>query len=76
MVAWLPAVGSRYTRRVNLEPEELDRLEGAIWARPVMLDCWSFASGRMPLARAAERVEQAQLDACRIADNARRAFAG
>jgi len=74
--ARLQAVISRYTRRVNLEPEELDRLEGAIWGRPAMLDCWSFATGRTPLARAAERVEQAQLDAGRIAANARRLFAG
>ena len=72
----LEAVISRYTRRVSLEPEELDRLEGAIWGRPVMLDCWSFATGRIPLARAAERVEQAQLDARCVAANARRLFAG
>jgi hypothetical protein len=67
---------SRYTRRVTLEPEELDRLEGAIWGRPVMLDCWSFATGRTPLPLAAERVEQAQLVARRIADDARRLVAG
>jgi Ser/Thr protein kinase RdoA (MazF antagonist) len=72
----LEAVISRYTRRVHLEPEALDRLDGAIWGRPVMLGCWSFATGRTPLARAAERVEQAQLDARRIAAHARRLFAG
>ncbi|MBV9606363.1 MAG: phosphotransferase, partial [Solirubrobacterales bacterium] len=72
----LEAVISRYTRRVTLEPEELDRLDGAIWGRPVMLDCWSFATGRVPLPRAAERVEQAQGDARRIAEHARRLFAG
>jgi Ser/Thr protein kinase RdoA (MazF antagonist) len=72
----LEAVISRYTRRVTLEPEELDRLEGALWGRPVMLDCWSFATGRTPLAYAAERVEQAQLDARRIAADARRLFGG
>jgi Ser/Thr protein kinase RdoA (MazF antagonist) len=72
----LEAVISRYTRRVTLEPEELDRLEGAIWGRPVMLDCWSFATGRTPLPLAAERVEQAQLVARRIADDARRLVAG
>lgn len=74
--SWLEAVISRYTRRVKLEPEELDRLEGAIWGRPAMLDCWSFATGRTPLGRAAERVEQAQLDARHIAAHARRLFAG
>jgi Ser/Thr protein kinase RdoA (MazF antagonist) len=72
----LEAVISRYTRRVTLEPEELDRLEGAIWGRPVMLDCWSFATGRTPLACAADRVEQAQLHARRIAADAGRLFAG
>lgn len=71
----LEAVISRYIRRVRLEPEELDRLEGAIWGRPVMLECWSFATGRTPLVRAAERVEQAQLHARRIAADARRLFA-
>jgi hypothetical protein len=41
-----------------------------------MLDCWSFATGRTPLPLAAERVEQAQLVARRIADDARRLVAG
>lgn len=69
------AVISRYTRLVNLEPEELDRLEGAIWGRPVMLAYWSFATGRAPLARVAERVEQAPLTGRRIATQTRRLFA-
>lgn len=72
----LEAVISRYRLRVSLEPHELERLEGAIWGRPVMLDCWSFATGRMPLARAAERVEQAQVDAGRIAATTRRLLGG
>lgn len=72
----LEAVISRYTRRMNLEHRRARSARGRDLGGPVMLDCWSFATGRMPLARAAERVEQAQLDARRIAANARRLFAG
>jgi len=70
----LESVISRYTRRVRLEPEELERLEGAIWGRPAMLACWVFATGRAPLASVVEQVEDAELRARRIAADARRLF--
>lgn len=68
-------VVSRYRRHVKLEPEELTRLEGAIRARPLMLECWSFCAGRRELGDALERVSDANVVAARIADHARRAFA-
>ena len=69
-------VAGRYRLHVTLEPAELDRLAGAIRARPVMLECWSFAAGRRELADALARVEEAQRLASVIAEQARRALAG
>jgi aminoglycoside phosphotransferase (APT) family kinase protein len=66
---------SRYRRRISLEPEELARLEGAIWGRPVMLDCWSFCQGRLSLEDAAERLDSNRQLAQAIAAHARTAFA-
>jgi Ser/Thr protein kinase RdoA (MazF antagonist) len=68
-------VASRYRRHVTLEPAELERLAGAIRARPVMLECWSFGAGRRELADALARVEEAERLASTIADQARRALA-
>jgi len=39
-------VVSRYRRSIELEPAELDRLEGAILGRPVTLEAWSVCAGR------------------------------
>ncbi len=68
-------VVSRYRKRVTLEPEELDRLEGAIGGRPLMLDCWSFCHGRRSLAATVERIDETRELANKIAARARRAFA-
>jgi Ser/Thr protein kinase RdoA (MazF antagonist) len=68
-------VVSRYRRRSTLEPEELERLAGAIRARPLMLDCWSFCHGRLGLAEAVQRVSDARDLADRIAAVARWEFA-
>jgi Ser/Thr protein kinase RdoA (MazF antagonist) len=68
-------VVSRYRRSIELEPAELDRLEGAIRGRPVMLETWSVCAGRRELADAAERVDRAGELATEIAAAARRAFA-
>jgi hypothetical protein len=51
-------VVSRYRRHVALEPEELARLAGAIRARPVTLECWSFCNGRRQLADAVRRISE------------------
>ena len=68
-------VVSRYRKRISLEPEELDRLEGAIGGRPLMLDCWSFCHGRRSLAETVERIDENRELANKIAAQARRAFA-
>jgi Ser/Thr protein kinase RdoA (MazF antagonist) len=41
---------TRYRRHVQLTPAELARLAGAIRARMLMIDSWSLAMGRKPLA--------------------------
>jgi aminoglycoside phosphotransferase (APT) family kinase protein len=68
-------VVSRYRRSIELEPAELDRLDGAIRGRPVMLEAWSVCAGRRELADAVERVDRAGELAREIAAAARRAFA-
>jgi Ser/Thr protein kinase RdoA (MazF antagonist) len=67
-------VVSRYRRSVELEPDELDRLEGAIRGRPVMLETWSVCAGRRELAVAVDRVEHVGRLARSIASRAQRAL--
>jgi Ser/Thr protein kinase RdoA (MazF antagonist) len=67
-------VVSRYRRHVELEPDELARLPGAIRARPLMLECWAFCFGRRELMHAVERVSEANELAEAIAAQARHAF--
>jgi Ser/Thr protein kinase RdoA (MazF antagonist) len=67
-------VVSRYRRSIELEPEELERLEGAIRGRPVVLETWSVCAGRRELADAIEGIERADELARSIAICARRAF--
>jgi Ser/Thr protein kinase RdoA (MazF antagonist) len=52
-------VAAGYRRHVSLEPEELDRLEPMIRARPIVLAVWSYCLGRMSLANAARGVAAA-----------------
>jgi len=52
----------------------LDRLEGAIGGRRLMLDCWSFCRGRRSLAETVERVDENREIATRVAARAGRAF--
>jgi hypothetical protein len=67
-------VVTRYARHVRLEPDELARLAGAIALRPLVLDCWTVAAGRMSVA-AARRAAAARDDlVAAIADRARGAF--
>jgi len=68
------AVVARYRRHVELEPEELARLAGAIGARPLMLECWAFCVGRQELSVAARQASEAREIAERIAVRARQAF--
>lgn len=68
-------VVSRYRRATELEPPELDRLEGAIRGRPVMLETWSVCAGRREVTAAVEQIERIRHLARSIAAEARRAFA-
>jgi hypothetical protein len=72
LIEW---VVSRYARHVQLEPEELARLEGAIWGRPLMITSWSVARGYRPAARALAEFPADRRKAAEIADRARAAFA-
>jgi Ser/Thr protein kinase RdoA (MazF antagonist) len=49
---------SGYSRHVQLEPEELERLEAAIAARPLVLDIWRLRHHQLAAAAAAVRAEQ------------------
>jgi Ser/Thr protein kinase RdoA (MazF antagonist) len=69
------AVVSRYRDHVRLTTEELDRVPGAILARPLTIDCWSFAHGRLSGADAVQRLDPREELAETIAARARRAFA-
>jgi Ser/Thr protein kinase RdoA (MazF antagonist) len=50
--ASVAAALAAYREIVPLEPEEMDRLPAAMRTRPLVLACWSFATGRAHLARA------------------------
>lgn len=63
-----------YRRRVVPEPEELDRLEAIVAARPVVFEAWTFAMGRKPLAEAARGLPRIRESAAAIASRARVAF--
>lgn len=67
------AVMSRYLERVELTAQEWDRLPGAIRARPLTLDCWSTAHGRLSGAAAVQRLDPREEMAEAIAHRARSA---
>jgi len=73
-VRLVDVVVSRYRRGVELEAVELDRLAGAIRARPVMLEIWSVCAGRREIGVAVDRIARAADLAESIAHVARRAF--
>jgi Ser/Thr protein kinase RdoA (MazF antagonist) len=49
-------VVARYVRHIRLGPDELERLAGAICARPLVIDCWSYCEGRARLADVVDRM--------------------
>jgi Ser/Thr protein kinase RdoA (MazF antagonist) len=61
---------SGYRRHVALEPDELERLAAAIVARPLVLACWAFCTGRDQLADVAARLGDIQARAETIARRA------
>lgn len=68
------AVVAGYRAHTGPEPSELDRLPGAIAARPLVLSCWEFATGREQLPTLVERSQVACTAAEEIAARARAAF--
>lgn len=68
------AVLSGYRRHVELSAAELDRLPGAVRARPLTLNCWSAAHGRISWATAVQRLDRTEQRAEQIARRARRGF--
>ena len=68
------AVVSRYRKRIRLEPQELARLDAAIRARPLTLDCWSLCMGRKAPAAVMRDVARNADLAQTIAARARQAF--
>jgi methyltransferase (TIGR00027 family) len=46
----LDAAARGYSSKVALEPVELDHLPAAMAVRPAILACWTFATGRSPVA--------------------------
>ena len=68
-------VVSRYRRSIELEPEELHRLSGAIRGRPIMLEAWAVCARRRPPADALEHIERVRALSETIAARARQAFA-
>jgi Ser/Thr protein kinase RdoA (MazF antagonist) len=70
------AVMSRYERHAQLTAAELDRLPDAIRARPLTIDCWSAAHGRIDWATAVRNVDRTEERAEQIADRVRRHLGG
>jgi len=68
----LDLVSSRYRRHVTLDENELARLDGAIRARPTMLESWSVCAGRQSVAEALVRVQEVGDRAEQFAAQARR----
>ena len=62
------AVLSRYGRHVELTAAELERRPGVIRARPLTIDCWSAAHGRISWASAVQRLDTTDERAEQIAD--------
>jgi Ser/Thr protein kinase RdoA (MazF antagonist) len=72
-LALVDAVISRYRRHVELTDDELARLPAVIRARPLTLDCWSAAHGRLDWAAAVRALDDREKVADRIAARARHA---
>jgi hypothetical protein len=70
------AVVAGYRRSVRPDADELARLPGAVLARPLLFDCWSWVTGRSPLADVVSGLDGRRRRAEAIAERAVEAFAG
>ena len=73
--ARLDAVVAGYREHITPTDDEIGRLAGAIWARPLMLACWTVLAGRKGLAETVADLAAGRELAERFADQAARAFA-
>lgn len=64
------AVLNAYRRHVELTDSERDHLVNAIRARPLTMDCWSAAQGRIDWATAVQRLDRVEERAHQIASRA------
>ena len=64
-----------YREHITLTDDEIGRLAGAIWARPLILACWTVLAGRKGLAETVADLAADRELAERFADQAARAFA-
>ncbi|HEY2793783.1 MAG TPA: phosphotransferase [Micromonosporaceae bacterium] len=69
----IDTVMERYRQRSEITEPELARLADVLTARPLLLDIWSVAHGRMPEARAVAAISARRGLAERIAQRARAA---
>ncbi len=65
-----------YRRHVELGPAELDRLESALAARPLIFDTWAYATGRRPLTDGIANRAWIKAEAGSIAGRVRAAHGG
>ncbi len=70
----IDATVAGYRRHVSLEPAELDRLEAAVAARPLIFDAWTYATGRRPLADVVGKRAEVDAKAVEVAGRARTAL--
>jgi Ser/Thr protein kinase RdoA (MazF antagonist) len=66
---------SRYVKWSSLEPEELERLDAAIRARPLTIHAWEVVHGRKPLSETAQTMRFLKRTSTEIAANAHQSFA-
>ncbi len=71
----LDAVVAGYRAHITPTGDEIGRLAGAIWARPLILACWTVLAGREGLAETVADLAADRELAERFADQAARAFA-
>ena len=66
---------SRYVKWTSLEPEELDRLDAAIRARPLTIHAWEVVHGRKPLSETVPTIRFLKRTSAEIAATAHQSFA-
>jgi methyltransferase (TIGR00027 family) len=69
------AAAAGYRRHVRLGNDELERLDGAVGLRGLVMQCWEFCVGRRRLAAVADGLPAARAHAGAVAARAREAFA-